>query len=65
MHSPVSTQALAHLREFGAVARSHDVQHARDDVLGSLSAMPAGDARHASTHLPHLVQASSMLPARS
>src|SRR6266498_1444148 len=66
MHAPLSMQELAHLRE--ASGPSPVRKMSSTPVMtssGSASARPAGATLgHASTHLPHRVQASSIASTR-
>jgi hypothetical protein len=66
MHSPLSTQALAHWREVCGPAPVRTMSSTPAIVAGgSASAMPAAPViGQASKHLPHLVQASSMVSTR-
>src|SRR5262249_43813146 len=67
MHSPESTQELAHLREASGPSPVRTMSSTPAIVAcGSASAMPAAPViGHASKHLPHLVQASSIASTRS
>jgi hypothetical protein len=66
MHSPESTQELAHVREALGPSPVRTMSSTPATVArGSASAMPAaGVIGQASKHLPHLVQASSIQPFR-
>src|SRR5215467_13093309 len=67
MHSPESTQALAHLREASGPSPLRTTSSTPAiAALGSASATPAAPViGQASKHLPHLVQASSMVSTRA
>src|SRR5438876_10833571 len=66
MHSPESTQELAHLREASGPSPIRTMSRTPAIVAcGSASAMPAAPViGQASKHLPHLVQASSISSTR-
>src|SRR3954470_17650582 len=66
MHSPESTQALAHRRDASGpppirTMSSTPAITSRGAVMSTLAGSVIG---HASTHLPHLVHASAMASAR-
>src|SRR4030095_8915193 len=67
MHSPESTQALAHLRDASGPSPERTMSSTPALVAwGSASATPAAPViGQASKHLPHLVQASSMASTRA
>src|SRR5262249_52941484 len=67
MHSPESTQELAHLREGSGPSPARTRSSTPAIVAcGSASAMPAAPViGQASKHLPHWVQASSIASTRS
>src|ERR1044071_7126166 len=67
MHSPESTQASAHLREGSGPLPIRTMSSTPAmAAAGSASAMPAGAViGQASKHLPHLVQASSIVSTRA
>ena len=68
MHSPDSTQELAHLRETsGPSAVAHDVEHARDGraAVRHRRRRPRPVIGQTSKHLPHRVQASTIVVTRS
>src|SRR5262245_40432414 len=67
MHSPDSTQALAHLREASGPSPERTMSSTPAIVAcGSAPATPAAPViGQASKHLPHLVQASSMASTRA
>src|SRR5215813_9513559 len=67
MHSPESTQALAHLREASGPSPVRTMSSTPAiAACGSASAMPAADViGQASKHLPHLVQAETISSARA
>src|SRR5438874_4876313 len=66
MHSPESTQELAHLREAAVPSPMRTMSSTPAiTALGSAPAMPAAPViGQASKHLPHLVQASSISSTR-
>src|SRR6266567_6282279 len=66
MHSPLSTQELAHLREVSGPLPVRTMSSTPAMTSrGPASAMPAAPViGQASKHLPHLVQASSIVSTR-
>src|SRR5262245_56058143 len=67
MHSPESTQELAHLRETSGPSPERTISSTPAiAACGSAPATPAAPViGQASKHLPHLVQASSMASTRA
>src|SRR5262245_30141371 len=67
MHSPLSVQEAAHLREASGPSPVRTMSRTPAITSGGLaSPMPAGCAlRQTPTHLPHLVQAPSICSTRS
>src|SRR5215207_4880928 len=67
MHSPLSTQEFAHLREVcGPSPLRRMSMTPATTARGSASAIPAAPViGQASKHLPHWVQASAMLVTRA
>src|SRR5262249_10257534 len=67
MHSPLSMQALAHLRDISGPSPVRTMSRMPAIVVcGSAPATPAGSLMgQASKHLPHVVQASTMTSTRA